>query len=412
MIDNSPKWPDLLQEPFEQDADYTKSGTILEGVRVLQAESSKLTELELETIDKRESEYALLPAHTFGAKADVHSFDRGTLNTTHGLYKAKKVEMILPNGGILLNDGTAVATESTWQSRFQFHPHYKANRSTGWNYARIGPRDWTESIACFEEPVLLAYFRSYHQYYHWHIDTLPKLWFAKKNGLTEDASILAGPIARNSFQAASLAALGIDYDQLILPEERILRFEDAHLVFSESRESLKVRPSFQNGIHYKGGWDPEFLHWLSDVMTHATRDVQADRPKRIYVDRSKAHHRRLVDAEPMEEFLKANAFVFLDPGDYSLYEQCALFSEAEVVVGPHGAGLTNILWCNPEKDVRVMEIFPHGLEDTGYSFISSAYGFDHTVLFGEPYGPKKDAPAWTDIRIDPDLAIEIIRGLL
>jgi len=42
-------------------------------------------------------------------------------------------------------------------------------------------------------------------------------------------------------------------------------------------------------------------------------------------------------------------------GTMSVLEQIELFSNADVVIGTHGAGLANILFCKP--NTKVIEIF-------------------------------------------------------
>jgi capsular polysaccharide biosynthesis protein len=47
-------------------------------------------------------------------------------------------------------------------------------------------------------------------------------------------------------------------------------------------------------------------------------------------------------------------FKLIDPSKLSLSQQVEAFSNAEIILGPHGAGLTNIMFCNP--GTKVIEI--------------------------------------------------------
>ena len=40
-------------------------------------------------------------------------------------------------------------------------------------------------------------------------------------------------------------------------------------------------------------------------------------------------------------------FSIVPPAEHSLDEQINIFNQAEIIVAPHGAGLTNVVWCNP-----------------------------------------------------------------
>lgn len=57
----------------------------------------------------------------------------------------------------------------------------------------------------------------------------------------------------------------------------------------------------------------------------------------------------------LAEYLKTKGFEILVPGRLSYRQQIQAFSEASVVIGPHGAGLTNIVFC--PKGAKVVELF-------------------------------------------------------
>jgi capsular polysaccharide biosynthesis protein len=57
-------------------------------------------------------------------------------------------------------------------------------------------------------------------------------------------------------------------------------------------------------------------------------------------------------------------------------EQVRLFSSADAVVGPHGAGLTNVIWGD---DLTVFELFPEEVYDL-YGVISSLLGHEYHGL--------------------------------
>jgi capsular polysaccharide biosynthesis protein len=84
--------------------------------------------------------------------------------------------------------------------------------------------------------------------------------------------------------------------------------------------------------------------------------VSGDAPKRLYVSRSDASLRRLANERQVEAVLRSRGFTIVVPGALSLVEQIRLFKGAEAVVGPHGAGMTNIGFCRP--GTRVLELMP------------------------------------------------------
>jgi hypothetical protein len=67
----------------------------------------------------------------------------------------------------------------------------------------------------------------------------------------------------------------------------------------------------------------------------------------IYVARSDAHHRRLLNEAEVIRVAEARGYRVVVPGRMTIREQADCFRRARVVVGPHGAGLTNIAFCQP-----------------------------------------------------------------
>jgi capsular polysaccharide biosynthesis protein len=83
----------------------------------------------------------------------------------------------------------------------------------------------------------------------------------------------------------------------------------------------------------------------------------------------------------------------------SFEEQVRLFRNAEVVVGPHGAGFTNLIFSKP--GTRVVEILAKGYERRCYWTLSSELGHDYRFHLGQPKFPERKGEP--DIQIDFDV---------
>ena len=64
--------------------------------------------------------------------------------------------------------------------------------------------------------------------------------------------------------------------------------------------------------------------------------------------------------------------VVVHTGKEKVIEQARMFKNARVVVGAHGAGLTNIVYCKPGTGVVLLPMKPHS--DHTYSHMASALG--------------------------------------
>jgi capsular polysaccharide biosynthesis protein len=405
------KFPPLRSEPFDRQADYSTMGSPVASIALMSGSEHSLSQLGIEMLGKAKAVRAISRANSIDIDRLPPAYGPGSITCEHGLFHVERVSMILPNGAAFLSGDRYIIEETTWQSRIEMHPCFKRNHSTGWKFRKItdAPSEG-DHVVSIEEPVVSCYFRMHEQYFHWFIDVLPRIWVWKRFS-NDEALFFVGPLGRNSFQLQSLMQIGIDPKMLIDIRAHRVNFERLFLPVSRISESLHVRPSFQDGIHFKGGWDREYLLWINAVCRRAASVQLEDGHERLYVDRRNSLHRRLVGADRFEEYLRQQGFRFVDPGSFGLLEQQRIFSQARIIVGVHGAGLTNIMWCNPSDTVKILEIVPRGLNDTGYHFISDAMGFEHHILIGETVEEEKNY-AWSDITVDSDLAISAVSEII
>ena len=76
----------------------------------------------------------------------------------------------------------------------------------------------------------------------------------------------------------------------------------------------------------------------------------------LYVSRPSATRRRLVDEAALLDELARFDVECVDLEGLPLKQQALLFRNAQVVVGIHGAGLTNLAFCR--EGAQVVELFP------------------------------------------------------
>ena len=105
--------------------------------------------------------------------------------------------------------------------------------------------------------------------------------------------------------------------------------------------------------------------------------------KRIYISRSKAKRRKIINEVEFESFLLAHNFEIVHFEDLSVKQQVDLMSQAEIIISLHGAGLANCLFM-PPKSV-VIELIPKidKIQDFRFPFwrISSIVKLKYYALF-------------------------------
>jgi capsular polysaccharide biosynthesis protein len=97
-------------------------------------------------------------------------------------------------------------------------------------------------------------------------------------------------------------------------------------------------------------WLKEFLH-VAFLKIDTTQELY---PSKIYISRSNASIRRIINEEEIIEILKSYGFVILHLEDLDPSRQAHLFYHANIIVAPHGSGLANLIFA--QAGTQVIEI--------------------------------------------------------
>ena len=103
--------------------------------------------------------------------------------------------------------------------------------------------------------------------------------------------------------------------------------------------------------------------------------------ERIYISRNNAKSRRILNEDELINFLEPYGFERIILESLSVVEQAELFSQAKMIIAPHGSGLTNLVFCQP--GTQVIELFSPNYVYHCYWWISNLVGLDYYYLLGE-----------------------------
>ena len=239
---------------------------------------------------------------------------------------------------------------------------------------------------------LLSDFAS-DNYCHFLLDALARLALVEAAGIDLDTVttiLVPKPCSENARRL--LAALP-------LPAEKIVTIE------AEPRgrflpERL-IAPTFPGAPGCYGPLVPAFLRARFPRPTPA-----AGRGMRLYVDRT-AQRRPLENRAEVLAVMVEHGFRIYDPSDHD--DQPADFAAASVVVGAHGAGLTNLVFSQP--GTPVLELVPTDQIHPYYFTLAQAAGLDHAFLpcrSAVERPPGDFSPSPYPFRVD----IDSLRGAL
>lgn len=103
--------------------------------------------------------------------------------------------------------------------------------------------------------------------------------------------------------------------------------------------------------------------------------------KRIYASRLDARQMRsVVNEDEVCDIMRRHGFEIITPGDLDIEDQIAAFRDADVIVGPHGAGLTNLVYCRTGSNTRVVELLQESYIPGSYIRICQAKRLNYTGI--------------------------------
>jgi Glycosyltransferase 61 len=193
-------------------------------------------------------------------------------------------------------------------------------------------------------------------YYHWFLDCLPRLIAAEEHTRrTGEVPLLLVPARLSSWQAESLALLGIDAARLV-HHRPVLRggLEVRLLIATVSHRWQRLGDAPFDAA------SPWAIGQLRDRFSRAPEVSAGSGPQRLYLSRRGVATRQVSNEEEVMELLGAHGFVSVQTETLSVAEQISLFRRATHIVAPHGASLTNLLHA---RQCSVLELFQdqHGV---------------------------------------------------
>jgi hypothetical protein len=212
-------------------------------------------------------------------------------------------------------------------------------------------------------------------YYHWLIEVLPRILMVAEH----DPSVLVLTPPLPTFAEEALDLLGIEHRVSMRPVVA------ASLLVVDPPESGRPHP------HEVG---------LLESVGRRVLGTEGRPPERgrVYVSR-RGGTRALHEEEMIEQHLAREGFTVFDPDSHPRWiDQVALFSGAELVVGPHGAGLVNAAFL-PEGS-HVIELRPDAYSAEMFEALCRARGVRYTsVPLPVEQGPARFGSAETALRL-------------
>jgi hypothetical protein len=241
------------------------------------------------------------------------------------------------------------------------------------------------------EPVALVHDQwSFNNYYHWMVDTLPRLLVLQRHF---PGCQLLVPEPTPAYVRQTAAMFGFER---LLPVSRGEVLQVPQLLLPE----LAAFPGYQ---------DPELTRATREVVLKALGGSAQPGGRRIYVSRARQKLRRLVNEAALEPMLRQYGFETVFFEDLSFEQQVTLLQQTAVLVGVHGANLTNMLFLAPQATVvEIMNQDPEGINLCYYHLAASLDLRYYSVpARGLPGSFANDQ----DLEVEPAAVQRVLAGL-
>jgi hypothetical protein len=184
-----------------------------------------------------------------------------------------------------------------------------------------------------DETVIVGCNTGHANYFHWITQALPAADYAVNRAGQSWRIRLALP-QLNAWQEDSLRLLGLGTVKRLTIEDPTKQYAIGRAEYSQI---LNGGAAFNNCASARGTY-----RRLREAV-----DRPAFRDKKLYVARTDAPNRQMRNEQALIEEVRNRGYEVISPGSLSFVKQVQVFRGAGIVVGPHGAGMTNIVFCEP-----------------------------------------------------------------
>jgi hypothetical protein len=226
--------------------------------------------------------------------------------------------------------------------------------------------------------------RVYHNHSHWLTAHLPKVLLLRDLDALDDVLL---PRVRTPAMTGSLRAVGIDPDRFAsFDEDRFLEIGELTVVGTD-----RFRPELLRMVQQASG--------VADAPAGT---------RRVFISREAAARRRLLNEDAVWPLLAAEGFERVRLEDRPFEAQVALMRQTSVLLAPHGAGLTNMLFCPP--GTRVIEMADLSFPNPNFYALASALGHPYWLIGATAHGDCH--PLEKDLRVDPAAVAGVLKAAL
>ncbi|WP_037088585.1 glycosyltransferase family 61 protein [Neorhizobium vignae] len=201
-------------------------------------------------------------------------------------------------------------------------------------------------------------------YFHWLTDAIPRLHLAKEQD--HDLHLI----------------LPFSFQFVPFVEQSLLPFDLRSTTFIPEDTTLTIEKlTLPAHTAATGNYNERLIRCVAQRYRQAFGSGRKP-DRRIYISRSKAPVRRVLNEDEIAPVLSRHGFEVIQGESLSFSEQVRLLSECAMLAGPHGAGFVNMLFMVPGGSI--LEIHPRDMKTNNcYFTLASALSHPYHYMLAD-----------------------------
>jgi capsular polysaccharide biosynthesis protein len=326
-------------------------------------------------------------AHAFLGPAGL---DRVTRAPCVSLLSCSRASVVARDAGVMVDD----------TGLLDVHTRFLRAHRSGCFFERVNGEVYLKEHATdrVSGTYFLGFTSEVHNYAHWMTETLPFLPYYANVLKPQGVRLVLGQIPK--YYQGALALYGIDDSDIFhMPLKRI-----------EFEQLLLCSPTSL--------WSPPMIvrETALDIVQKTSMADRGNKQRaRIYLSRQDASRRRLLNENRLIKMLECKFdFAIVRCSELSFVDQVRTLRNAEVVVGPHGAALANVIFCT--AGASLLELFPEFCLQPEFRALAARAGARYGFLQGTTFeyeDSRETRSAWgSDFIIDISLVEKHLQSVL
>ena len=190
-----------------------------------------------------------------------------------------------------------------------------------------------------------------NNYWHWLFEVLPRIFIYEKFYSINELDKILVPSLEENFQIQTLSLLEINIKNVI---------DSNFYKHIKTKELYATNNSIVFDIEKVPFWI------ISELRNRFLKKIRKNHKfDKIYIDRSDSKgskfFRRIINEKEIINFLVNKNFKIIKLSEFSFLDQISIFNNAKYIVGLHGAGFANVVFC--KKNTNILEIKPKNAGD-------------------------------------------------